>query len=476
MKRINLKNIILLLTSFLLIHGCALDENPKTFISPDAFFSDYDSYEAATIGIYSAIPGMFGTNPMMILEMFSDIYREPDASFEQALPTYQNNTSPIFYNVRDLWRNSYQVIKNANFLLSKIPETPEYTTLAAEARFLRAFAYFHLVQVYGDVPLRKTPIESYNDIEIPRTSQEIVYDFILEDLIFAENNLSTNAPQEGRVYKLVATAYLAKVYLTMAGNPLKKSEYYSQARDKALSVINSGRYSLLDNYPDVFHKTIYTKESIWERIVDPQLGGNPMTSITLTATGFKPILLPAQWFIESFEEGDNRGKWGISQNYKTPSGKTLPPYFQKYVDNSIVDRDIAPGSVVNNFTKSYIRLAEMYLIAAEAENEINGPSQAYQYVNKIRWRARINKSDPNHVPDLDNLNKEQLRDAILLERKKELHLEGSTWFDLKRSNTISRIQVIRPQSLVNPIGAYNQTWPIPDEELISNKIEQNPMP
>lgn len=476
MKRLNLKNIILLLASLYLIQGCTLDEHPKTFISPDAFFTGYESYEAATIGIYSSLPGMFDSNPIMILEMFSDIYREPDASFEQALPTYQNDTPPIFYNVRRLWRQSYEVIKNANFLLSKMPETPEYAALAAEARFLRAFAYFHLVQVYGDVPLRKTPVESYNDIQIPRTSQATVYDFIVEDLIYAENNLKNDAPQEGRVYKLVATSYLAKVYLTMAGNPLNKTEYYLQARDKALSVINSGRYSLLDDFSEVFHKMVYTKESIWERIVDPQIGGNPMTSITLTADGFKPILLPAQWFIESFEEGDKRGEWGISQNYRTPSGKILPSYFQKYVDNSIVDRDIAPGSVINNFTKSYIRLAEMYLIAAEAENEINGPSQAYQYINKIRLRARVDKSNPNHVPDLKNLDKEQFRDAILLERKKELHLEGSTWFDLKRSNAINRIQEIRPQSLVNPIGIYNQTWPIPDEELISNKIEQNPMP
>jgi hypothetical protein len=467
-----------------MFQGCSLNEDPKTFISPDAYFDGYDSYEAAVQGIYSNIasmPGdgienMFGNDCMMIFEMFSDICREPDASYEQALPTYQNDRRPIFYNTRRFWKSAYAIIKNANFVLSKMPDTPEYTALAAEARFLRAYAYFYLVQVYGDVPLRKTPVESYKDIQIPRTSQVTVYEFILEDLTFAENNLKNEAVQTGRVYKSVATALLARVYLTMAGNPLNKKEYYTQARDKAVSVINSGRFFLMDDYADVFHHTEYTSESIWEQLYDPQKGGNGMISITLTATGFKPILLPSEWFIKSFTEGDRRGEWGISQNYKDPSGKILPSYFQKFADNSIIDNNIAPGSVIANYTKPYLRLAEMYLIAAEAENEVNGPGQAYQYINKIRWRARTDKSNPALVPDFERMTKEDLRNAIYLERKKELHLEGSTWIDIKRTNTFDRIQEIRSQSLVYPIGPYNQTWPIPDEELISNKIEQNPMP
>ena len=116
----------------------------------------------------------------------------------------------------------------------------------------------------------------------------------------------------------------------------------------------------------------------------------------------------------------------------------------------------------------------MYLIAAEAENEINGPANAYQYINKIRWRARINKADPTHVPDLAGLSKDQFRDAVLMERKWELHIEGSTWYDLKRTGTLSRIQTVRPTTLVNPIGAYNNTWYIPDIEIQNNNIPQNP--
>ena len=475
-KNLLLKSIALLFFIAGLFQGCSLNEEPKTFISPDAFFTGYDSYEAAVQGIYTNVPSMFQNDCMMIFEMFSDICKEPDASYEQALPTYQNDQRPIFYNTRRFWSSAYTIVKNANFLLSKIPEGSEYNALAAEARFLRAYAYFYLVQVYGDIPLRKAPIESYNDIQIPRTSQESVYEFILEDLVYAENNLNNEAPQTGRVHKMTATALLAKVYLTMAGNPINKKEYFTQARDKAVSVINSGRYELLEDYADVFQKTVYTKESIWEQLYDPQIGGNGMTGITMTAAGFKPILLPSEWFIGSFTDGDRRGEWGITKNYKDPSDRTLPTYFQKFAINSVIDNNIATGSVIANYTKPYLRLAEMYLIAAEAENEINGPEQAYQYVNKIRWRARTDKSKTDLVPDFKGLSKENLRNAIYLERKKELHLECSTWIDIKRTNTFDRIQDIRPQSLIYPIGLYNQTWPIPDEELISNKIEQNPMP
>jgi hypothetical protein len=116
----------------------------------------------------------------------------------------------------------------------------------------------------------------------------------------------------------------------------------------------------------------------------------------------------------------------------------------------------------------------MYLIAAEAENEINGPANAYQYINKIRQRARIDKNDPSQVPDLKNLSTEDFRKAVLNERKWELHLEGSAWFDLKRTQTYSLVQAARGSSLSVPIGTYNNTWLIPDFEISNNNIEQNP--
>ena len=346
--------------------------------------------------------------------------------------------------------------------------------LTAEARFLRGYAYYILVQFFGDIPLRKVPVENFSDVQLPRSSQTDVYNFILEDLIYAETNLPDVAQQQGRVYKLVATAMLARVYLTSAGNPLNITTNYALARDKALAVINSGKFILKDDYATVFHNTAYTTESIWERLFYPSTGGNGLQVSTSTATGYLPTLVPAIWFINSFSTGDQRKVWGIQQSYVDPTGKILATFFLKYVDTTFINTQVLPsGAGLLNYSIPIIRLAEMYLIAAECENEINGPANAYQFINKIRWRARVDKSAPTNVPDLAGLTKTTFRDAVLMERKCELHLDGQTWFDLKRTNNIGRIQTLRGTDLLHPIGAYNQTWYIPDVEVQNNNIPQN---
>ena len=120
------------------------------------------------------------------------------------------------------------------------------------------------------------------------------------------------------------------------------------------------------------------------------------------------------------------------------------------------------------------RIAEMYLIAAEAENEINGPAGAYQYINAIRKRARVDQNDPTNVPDLSGLSQDQFREAVLLERQHELYEEGFAWYDLKRTQTFDKVQKARGSRLNVPIGAYNNTWLIPDTEILNNNIPQNP--
>lgn len=475
--------IIAIYSSFLFsfFTGCKkpLEEKPKTFVSPDAFFNSPASYDLGVVGIYRTIPATFGNNAWLTRETFSDIIGTPSGAYEQGMPVYQNNHQPFFYNVRDQWTNHYAIVNDANFMLKKLDaatilSAAQKNVLSGEAHFLRAYAYFQLVQLYGDVPLRIAPLEDLSNVQIARSPQADIYKLIVDDLIFAESNLPDNAPQDGRVYKLVATALLAKVYLTMAGNPLNQIQYYTNARDKALAVINSGKFTLMDDFSKVFHNITYTTESIWEQTYQPGIGGNPLMQNSATAPGFVYILTPATWFINSFAPGDQRKVWGIKENYAAPSGVLLP-FFQKFVDLSYLDAGKpASGAGILAYTIPLLRLAEMYLIAAEAENEINGPGNAYKYINSIRMRARVNKADPTNVPNLSGLSKTEFRDAVLLERKWELNLEGSTWYDLKRTNTLSRIQAIRPTTMVHPIGPYNQTWYIPDVEIQNNNIPQNP--
>jgi hypothetical protein len=456
-----------------------LQESPKTFISPENFFSNPDSYESAVKGIYSSVAGYYSGNSMMMREMFSDINGTPSASFEQALPAYRNGSEPFFYNTRGEWANSYTLIKNANFIIAELPKgtlsDASKAALTAEARFLRAYAYFQLVQFYGDIPLRTAPIENYSNVQAPRHTQEEIYKLIFDDLLYAETNLPETAPQQGRVYKSVATAMLARVYLTSAGNPMKRTENYANAKLKALAVINSGKFSLVEDYAKVFQNTKYTSESIWEKLFVAGMGGNGLHGISSTAVGYVPILLPATWFTASFPVGDQRRIWGIQDNYKDPSGTVLSPFFQKFVNNTYTQTAASPSvSGLLDYTIPILRLAEMYLIVAEAENEVAGPENAYQYINTIRKRARVDKANASQVPDLKGLSKDQFRNAVLMERKWELYMEGNSWFDLKRTNTFNRIQELRGADLLHPIGTYNQTWYIPDVEITNNNIPQNP--
>lgn len=260
----------------------------------------------------------------------------------------------------------------------------------------------------------------------------------------------------------------------MAGAPLKQTQNFEKARDKALAVINSGKYQLVNDYSKLFHNTGYTSESIWEQLFRIDLGGNGLQRISSTAKGFVPMLLPSTWFINSFTKGDQRKEWGILIGYKGPDGTILAPFYHKFVNTAFIDAGSTSSSTINAYTIPFLRLGEMYLIAAEAENEVNGPTNAYAYINRIRQRARINKSDLTHVPDLTNLSKEQFREAIYMERKWELHMEGTAWFDLKRTGTLSKIQAVRGNGLIRPIGEYNNTWYIPDNEIQNNPIAQNP--
>lgn len=457
--------------------GCEkmLEENPRTILSPGGILTNPDGYEAVAKGMYASFP-LYVT---FTHELIIDTYRAPDAGVEQALPIYNNNPTPSYYNARDSWNGPYGVIKNANFLLEYLPEAPLDETkraqLTAEARFLRAVAFFDLVQLFGDVPMPTKVAPSYAELQLPRTPQREVYDLLVADLLFAEANLPDDAPQQGRVYKAVATAMLARVYLTMAGNPLHLTEYYAQARDKALAVIGNGKFALLPDYADVFHNEAYTSESIWERQYIPGRGGNGLHNIMATAVGYRPVLMPTDAFIASFPTGDRRREWGIQQNYPAPEGPLALPFFQKFVDTDLIDRSVGPSQSMVSWSRPIVRLAELYLIAAEAENEINGPANAYGYINTIRERARVDKDNATHVPDLAGLTQEQFREAVINERHWELHAEGLGWQTLKRTNTLNRIQEARGSSLNVPVGNYNQTWLIPIEEITTNNIPQNPL-
>jgi len=481
MMKLKILKYSVLVLAFLSIVSCddTLDEDPKTIISPDNFFTNSNDFEAAVKGIYGVTHDMVGARQTEVKDLFGDYYDKPESA-EQGQDMWRNNPGDFFWSIRQGWSVPYEVISNANQVLSTLETTTaignaDIALFGAEAKFLRAYAYFQLVQLYGDVPLRTAITAGVNDVQIERSPQSAVYDLIIQDLLDAEAGLPATSPQEGRVNSFVAKALLARVYLTTAGSPMNITANYALALNKATEVIN-GPYTLLDNFADVFKNTAYTTESIWERLYLEGTTSNGMHNQTAPTGNQTALLLPSATFINSFATGDNRREWGIQDNFVTSGGTEFVArtYFNKFIDESKLEQELTPAATQTDYSFPLIRLAEMYLIAAEAENEVSGPANAYQYINMIRWRARVDKTDPTHVPDLTGLTQETFRDAVLQERKWELYTEAHAWYDLKRSNTFSAVQTARGTELTVPIGAYNETWILPDFELLNNNIPDNP--
>lgn len=470
-----IRNIVCAISTTLFV-SCSswLEEEPKTFISPEAFYQTVEDFDGALKGLYPQ-----GLN-MNLTEVFAD-YNDKPESAEQVGDIWANNPGYGFYAVRDAWSGAYSTIKNANMILESIEgkDFSEETRnrIIGEAKCLRAWSYFTLVQLFGDVPLRDKVVTSDADIAIERTPEKDIYDFILNDIEEAEQLLPEEAQSMGRVDKYVAKAIMARIYLTSAGFPMNYTENYAKAKEKALEVINSGKYALMPTYDKVFQTEQYTAETIWAQLFVAPDNYSGMHTNSAPVGSQTALYLPTDAFIASFEEGDMRKEWGIRSGYVNARGTEVisRTYYNKYINEEYLEQEL-PASNTNILTwqTQIIRLAEMYLIAAEAENEMNGPADAYQYINTIRRRARVEPDNPTNVPDLNGLTKEEFREAVLLERQHEFYEEGFAWYDMKRTQTFYKVQEARGDRLNVPIGTYNNTWPIPDTEILNNNIPQNP--
>ena len=466
----NMKTIkIFLFVTLTVTFSCSdfLEENPKSTANSQSVLSSVAGFDAVLVGAYSNLTGwgkMYTWDVLKLNESFVDFQYAPQA------PDISNgNIISSDYPVRFAWENLYKIISSANLVIvniNRISEDPNRDRIEGEAKFLRAWAYFNLVQFFGDVPLTLEPINDPSNFQPTRTAQPEVYELIISDLQAAESLMGDDAPQPSRVTKWVAKAYLAKVYLTMAGNPnnidtFNGTNTYELALEKAREVINSNKFSIDVSYKDVFLSN-GDPETIWE-IRSPDLPNYNHYNFLSQA-----IFTPTSDFINSFDPTDIRGsRWGIRTSYDyNGTTYTFPlPTYMKFVDTV----QYAKGQQFQSaLAVTVIRLADVYLMASEADNEVNnGPSaEAYNWINLVRDRAGIS--------DLVNLSESDFREAVFLERRKELYGEGFSWFDLKRRNKFNLLNNTgRP--FVTPIDVHLNYYPIYNAETINNpNVTQNP--
>ncbi|WP_029284844.1 RagB/SusD family nutrient uptake outer membrane protein [Pedobacter sp. R20-19] len=450
----NLIYITLVLGSVFTVSSCKkfveLGAPPTQVLFGDVFKTDAAA-QSVVMGIYttaSANTNAFLTHITLYPGISADDlqYNGSDAIIQE----FSKNailTNNSFVNTT--WGNLYPSIKNTNNAISGITASTTLTAstkaqLLGEAKFLRAYFYFYLVNLFGDVPLPlKDDYSAFDNAVLPRTSSAQVYAQIIKDLTEAQASLPTAyvGTFRGRINKYAASALLARVYLYQKD--------YANAEAQATQVISSGTYSL--PVPELaFVNT--SNEIIWQ-IANVNGFSVPGNNYVSTATAIPNYSL-ADGTYQSFESTTDlrRTNWTAS---KTLGGKT---YY------SITKYKI--GSGTGNEYNVMLRFAEQYLIRAEARAQLNNLSGAKTDLDAVRSRAGLTGISAT-------LTQPQMLLAIEQERKMEFFGEwGHRWFDLKRTNRADAVLgALRPSTWKTTSVLY----PIPQAQiLINNALSQNP--
>lgn len=395
---------------------------------------------------------------------------------------YRNSLSSTIPPVSgsEFWPLLYNYIFRCNAAIEGLNASSTLTPvikqqLLGEAKFMRGFMYFYLVNLFGDVPLALTTDPKINTL-LARTPEAQVYLQIIADLQEAETLLSPQYPDASllkttvervRPTKWAAAALLARVYLYTGD--------YAKAEEQAGSVINQSTLYNLVPLNNVFLKN--SQEAIWQ--IQPttiNLNTEDARTFIIPATGptgatdGNPVYLSEQ-LLSAFEPNDQRavyGNWMDTTIYKT--GSTIfdtVTYPFKYKINTSPGVT-TPGGMTEYFM--VLRLGEQFLIRAEARAKLNNTSGAQSDLDAIRSRAGL--------PPTTASDKSSLLAAILHERQVELFTElGQRWLDLKRTGTVNTVM-----GLVTPVKAngspwrsFQQLYPLPQSDLnTAPNLKQNP--
>ncbi|GAA4343587.1 RagB/SusD family nutrient uptake outer membrane protein [Flaviaesturariibacter amylovorans] len=489
------KHFVLMLLSFGFLFSCSkLDETVYSSIAQTNFYKTASDAEAGLTSVYSSFADMYSGPSMVLVPDFSadQVYPRPvvgrntltmfnyDANYTTQRSFNRTLESPL-----DIWQHTYTGIERANWVISKVPgvamNASRRDQIVGEALFLRALFYFTLARNFGDVPVKTTPTLNETDAFTAKSARADVYRQIYEDLDKAAGFLpaySASIPK-GRPSKEAAMALHAKAALY--------DEKWDVALQKAQQVISSGRYSLIPEVKDLYdvaREAAARQEVLFAFEAESTAGGRNGQIMSLYGprnsdgpqygkTTFGSIFA-YQKFFNSFNPLDKRRQL-LDTNYVNGQGRVVP------------QRDITPITTEGVLVKKYmdpnsngangannvpvLRLADVYLVAAEAEARLNGPSgSAYNNINIVRRRAGLGDLTPG-------LSRDAFVDSVLQERSWEFFGEGDRWYDLTRTG---KFLAVIPTAInsVFPVRtplAKHRFFPLPQDEVNANpKLEQNP--
>ena len=463
-----------------------LEQNPQTDLSENDFYKTADDILSAVNGVYYSLQeGDIYGNWYVFGEIPSDNTRNQlsgsvttQNEFDQFYIDTQNSM------IANFWKAAYKVINRTNTVLGRIDGIEINTELAnrykLECKFIRALMYFNLVRVYGDVPLVLKEISISESYDILREPKENVYNQIIADLKEAQDlPVSYSTAEDGRATQGAAKALLANVYMTL--------HKYAEAETILAEIINSGRYSLLENTPGSLnidgYKNVFSpvnhnsKEGIFEiqflkggygegsnyaNNFAPENSGTNVVAVG--GTGGNNI--PEMDIYNAYEEGDLRRDFSMSLGYydnRKNNEWVESRYVCKFMDVPYQNNDAS-----NNYP--VIRYADVILMYAEALNQNGKTAEACKYLNMTRRRGFGYQTTETSPVDLQTTDKAQFALMVEQERRVELAFENHRWFDLIRTGRA--VEVMRSKGF--SLNETNLICPIPQKQIdVNPKLTQN---
>lgn len=498
-----------------------LNYTPEVFASAKSVYKDEAGAIAGLTGVYQQLQTLKKSDYQLIGVIGTDearcCYQAQGYGAYYAgivgMDVYDITFNSQNADVTGFWSVCYQGIANANAALLNIPQIRNFaepavqTRLEGEAHFMRAVYYFYLVQLYGDVPM---PLENTSLANgLPRVAQQQVYNQIVADLKFAVANCWTKdkltGNDAGRASVEAAKALLGKVYLTLHD--------YTDAKTTFEDLINNNHITLLANYADLFdgqhennaeslfeiqYSTDNTNDTQGLQNLYGSYAGPPISGETwnVHTPGYGGTVVMATSFYSdsvfarpySWEyQYDTRYNVSINGPRFDPNNGSSDSWWWDPGQPTVKKYDITSSDIDAYHSGKnlyYLRSADVFLMYAEALNELGQTQDALAPLNKIRERAFGNSSLDFTVAD-----QATVRSEIMDERSRELGAEGWRWFDLKRTGLLVSLVQQRDNPYVERgggsdphpkqnISSKNLLYPIPLTELQNNPAlglkSQNP--
>ncbi len=497
MKRQYLFTITLILSAATMLAGCIkhpLDTAPEGQYTTQNYWRNQTDVLAGIAGIYNI---MFqedgaGHGNYIFEDASDDISVDGDHDDYKAIERF--NANATLYQVRTTWQFAYEQIARANNAIIYVPKVPVMdepirTRSLGEAYFLRAYAYWTLNTIYGEVPLIAEANVLDGNYNVPKNTVDEVRHLIAADLLKAADMLpeSYSDADRGRVSKGAAWGMLCKLYITE--DKLDSALLFGQ------KVITNANYSLATNYADNFNpETQVNSHEILFAIWNLDMFNASPQSIYFTARAWNGwgFHHPTQNFASEFETGDTRKNATlVAVGDSVPNQQALieirdKDAFQIFagkqgdVTGRLLPSQTTTGYVVRKYTafkadgnmnfsvkQPLLRTADIYLLVAEAKIRLSGAGAGDAEINVIRKRA-----------GLGNLSGATFAN-LMHERRVELGAENIRYFDLLRwdkAKLINLDSILNKAKLASPLAPYNGSVVVPERSFQRPKDYYMPIP